>query len=356
MERSTHLTAIILRRARRAGRASPASWCSDSSWFGARRSAAIDTPVLRAVGMTRSQIVWAAALPAVVVAVAGAAIAVAGAIALSPLFPTGLSPNAWIRTSACGSTGSRSCLGVVADRPHDDPERRDPGPAARVGAHRPGGRRGVPGLGAALGARRMDRAPAAARPRPAQARGSPSSPATAVLPLPFAAPSSGSRSPLRRWSRPSGSRPAWITSATPLASAGWTSHSGPGHPFIGDAFQKRGGPRDRGRCRPAGSRGRELPAVRQPCTARPAEVQEIAWALTDREGRPGLRRRCSRVGGRRGRRGRARCGDPAHARRVGGRHGHGRSSATVERDHDGRRRAGVPGLRVRGGAGPRRRD
>lgn len=58
----------------------------------ARRTSlgAIDTPVLRALGMTRREIVRAAALPAMVVAVGGALIAVVGAIGASGLFPTGV--------------------------------------------------------------------------------------------------------------------------------------------------------------------------------------------------------------------------------------------------------------------------
>ena len=90
VERSTHLTAIVLRLL--AVLAAIAGIMVLGQFLVRRTSlGAIDTPVLRAVGMTRSQIVWAAALPAVVVAFAGAAIAVAGAIALSPLFPMGLS-------------------------------------------------------------------------------------------------------------------------------------------------------------------------------------------------------------------------------------------------------------------------
>ena len=58
----------------------------------ARRTSlgAIDTPVLRALGMTRREIVRAAALPAMAVAAGGAVIAVAGAIGASGLFPTGV--------------------------------------------------------------------------------------------------------------------------------------------------------------------------------------------------------------------------------------------------------------------------
>lgn len=58
----------------------------------ARRTSlgAIDTPVLRALGMTRGEIVRAAALPALVVAIGGALIAVVGAVGASGLFPTGV--------------------------------------------------------------------------------------------------------------------------------------------------------------------------------------------------------------------------------------------------------------------------
>ena len=51
--------------------------------------AATDAPVLRALGMSRGQLVRAALLPAVAVALLGAAIAVAGALALSVLTPLG---------------------------------------------------------------------------------------------------------------------------------------------------------------------------------------------------------------------------------------------------------------------------
>ena len=88
VERSVHLTAIIMRLA--AGLAALAGIMVLGQFLVRRTSlGAIDTPVLRAVGMTRAQIVWAAALPAIAVAAAGTLIAVAGGIALSPLFPTG---------------------------------------------------------------------------------------------------------------------------------------------------------------------------------------------------------------------------------------------------------------------------
>jgi hypothetical protein len=89
VERSTHLAAIELRvLALLAGIAG----IMILGQFLVRRTSlgAIDTPVLRAIGMTRAQIVWAAALPAVAVACVGALIAIAGAMALSPLFPIGL--------------------------------------------------------------------------------------------------------------------------------------------------------------------------------------------------------------------------------------------------------------------------
>lgn len=51
---------------------------------------AIDTPILRALGMKRREIVWAAALPAFVVAAGGALIAIVSAIVASAFFPAGL--------------------------------------------------------------------------------------------------------------------------------------------------------------------------------------------------------------------------------------------------------------------------
>ena len=56
-----------------------------------RRTAlgSLDTPVLRALGMTRREIVWSAALPAIVVAAGGVAIAVASSYLASALFPIG---------------------------------------------------------------------------------------------------------------------------------------------------------------------------------------------------------------------------------------------------------------------------
>ena len=56
-----------------------------------RRTAlgALDTPVLRALGMTRREIVWSAALPAIVVAAGGAAIAVISSYLASAWFPIG---------------------------------------------------------------------------------------------------------------------------------------------------------------------------------------------------------------------------------------------------------------------------
>ncbi len=51
--------------------------------------AATDAPVLRALGMSRGQLVRAALLPAVAVALLGTAIAIAGAVALSVLTPLG---------------------------------------------------------------------------------------------------------------------------------------------------------------------------------------------------------------------------------------------------------------------------
>ncbi len=56
-----------------------------------RRTAlgSLDTPVLRALGMTRREIVWSAALPAIVVAAGGAGIAVVCSYLGSALFPIG---------------------------------------------------------------------------------------------------------------------------------------------------------------------------------------------------------------------------------------------------------------------------
>ena len=89
VSRTTHLSAIVLRLMALLAAIAGAIVLGQ---FLVRRTSlgAIDTPVLRAVGMTRRQIVWAAALPAVFVAGIGSAIAVAGAIAGSALFPTGV--------------------------------------------------------------------------------------------------------------------------------------------------------------------------------------------------------------------------------------------------------------------------
>src|SRR5438067_342713 len=48
-----------------------------------------DTAVLRALGATRGQAALAAALPAVIAVLGGVALAVAGAVAVSPLAPVG---------------------------------------------------------------------------------------------------------------------------------------------------------------------------------------------------------------------------------------------------------------------------
>ena len=128
---------------------SQASWCWDSSSFGARRSARStrrccggrDDPLADRVGRR----------PACGRRLrASARDRGRGAIALSPLFPWACRERS-IRPSACGSTGSRSCSAWSCDRPHDDPERRDPGSAARVGADRPGAVE-YQRIGAALGA------------------------------------------------------------------------------------------------------------------------------------------------------------------------------------------------------------
>ncbi len=52
--------------------------------------AALDTPILRALGMRRSEVVWAAVIPAAVVALGGSLIAIAVAAPASALFPVGV--------------------------------------------------------------------------------------------------------------------------------------------------------------------------------------------------------------------------------------------------------------------------
>lgn len=100
VSRTTHLDAIILRMLAALAAVAGVMVLGESL---VRRTSlgAIETPVLRALGMRRREIVWAAALPAIGVAVGGSLIAVIGAIAASGTFPTGLprlmDPDAGIR-------------------------------------------------------------------------------------------------------------------------------------------------------------------------------------------------------------------------------------------------------------------
>jgi putative ABC transport system permease protein len=90
VSRTTHLDAIILRLlAVLAGFAG--ILVLGQSLVRRTSLGAVDTPILRALGMRRREIVLAAALPAVAVAAGGAVIAVAAAIASSSLFPIGVS-------------------------------------------------------------------------------------------------------------------------------------------------------------------------------------------------------------------------------------------------------------------------
>jgi ABC-type antimicrobial peptide transport system permease subunit len=88
VSRSTHLDAIILRLLALFSALAGVVVLGQSL---ARRTSlgAIDTPILRALGMTRRQVIRAAALPALAVAAGGAIIAVSVAIAASSAFPTG---------------------------------------------------------------------------------------------------------------------------------------------------------------------------------------------------------------------------------------------------------------------------
>ena len=89
VSRTTHLDAIILRLL--AALAGVAGIMVLGQSLVRRTSVgAIDTPILRALGMTRREMVWAATLPGLVVAVAGSMIAVVGAVLASPLYPTGV--------------------------------------------------------------------------------------------------------------------------------------------------------------------------------------------------------------------------------------------------------------------------
>jgi ABC-type antimicrobial peptide transport system permease subunit len=89
VSRTTHLDAIVLRLlAVLAGLAGV--MVLGQSLVRRTSLGAIDTPILRALGMTKRQIVWAAALPALIVAVGGALLAATVAILASWLFPTGV--------------------------------------------------------------------------------------------------------------------------------------------------------------------------------------------------------------------------------------------------------------------------
>lgn len=89
ISRTTHLDAIILRLLAVLAAFAGIMVLGQSL---VRRTSlgAIDTPILRALGMKRREIVWAAALPAFVVAAGGALIAVTGAVVASAFFPAGL--------------------------------------------------------------------------------------------------------------------------------------------------------------------------------------------------------------------------------------------------------------------------
>jgi ABC-type antimicrobial peptide transport system permease subunit len=89
VSRTTHLDAIILRLLAILAAVAGILVLGQSL---VRRTSlgAIDTPILRALGMKRREIVWAATLPAFVVAAGGALIAAAGAIVASTFFPAGL--------------------------------------------------------------------------------------------------------------------------------------------------------------------------------------------------------------------------------------------------------------------------
>jgi hypothetical protein len=89
VSRTTHLDAIILRLLAALAAIGGIIVLGQSL---VRRTSlgAIETPILRALGMRKRDIVWAAALPALVVAAGGALLAVLGAIAASAKFPTGI--------------------------------------------------------------------------------------------------------------------------------------------------------------------------------------------------------------------------------------------------------------------------
>lgn len=280
VERSVHLTAIIMRLA--AGLAALAGIMVLGQFLVRRTSlGAIDTPVLRAVGMTRAQIVWAAALPAIAVAAAGALIAVAGGIALSPLFPTGLArvmdPNVGMRVDAFAIGACltlvvlTTILSVVI-------------PARRLASARTGPEGAVEYTGS------VRHSALAAR--------------IARLPLPVSV-GAGARLALE---------PGHGRSATPVRSAviglsiavaamvaafgysasmdhfgatpqlwGWDIQFAAGHPFIGDQFEKEAVPVVRA---DAGLQDLAVGNFQEPVklTSPTAETQEIAWALTTVKG------------------------------------------------------------------------
>jgi ABC-type antimicrobial peptide transport system permease subunit len=103
VSRTTHLDAIILRLLAALAALAGVMVLGQSL---VRRTSlgSIDTPILRALGMKRREIVWAAALPAFIVATGGALIAAAGAIVASAFFPTGLprivDPDPGVRVDA----------------------------------------------------------------------------------------------------------------------------------------------------------------------------------------------------------------------------------------------------------------
>lgn len=280
VERSVHLTAIVMRLA--AGLAALAGIMVLGQFLVRRTSlGAIDTPVLRAVGMTRAQIVWAAALPAIAVATAGTLIAVAGGIALSPLFPTGLArvmdPDVGMRVDAfaigVGLTliVLTTILSVVIPARHLASARTGPeGAVEYTGSVRH----------SALAAR------------------------IARLPLPVSV-GAGARLALE---------PGHGRSATPVRSAviglsiavaamvaafgysasmdhfgatphlwGWDIQFAAGHPFIGDQFEREAVPVVRA---DAGLQDLAVGNFQEPVklTSPTAETQEIAWALTTVKG------------------------------------------------------------------------
>ena len=283
VERSTHLTAIVLRVL--AALATIAGIMVLGQFLVRRTSLGmIDTPVLRALGMTRSQVVWAAALPAVVVAGVGEAIAVGGSVALSPLFPMGLSrtldPDVGVRIDGFAVLigvlviAGTTILSVVI-------------PARRLASSRSGPEGAVEYQGSV---RRSALASWIAR-----------------LPLPVSA-GAGARLALE---------PGHGRSATPVRSAviglsiavaamvaafgfaasmdhfghtprlyGMNFTFGAGQPFIGDAFQKHAVPvieADPGLQDLAVGNFQQFVAVQNPAGT---EVQEIAWALTNLKGAP----------------------------------------------------------------------